>query len=221
MNINIEELNDKKLFLAERARRNYARRKAEGRQNIKHIPLEEQKKPGRPKGTAIPKKEPKQRGRPISIINNYSNIPEYLINLDIDEPKNIFMDCPDIDKYYCLDSSIETDSQEIRNILYKLTDMLLGITNFYDVGDYENGDIVIKKGTRIIYYRMFFNNGSFIIRFNMDTKKYKILSNNMNMTKYNKYQFKKILLELEKETINNYKLSPEPEQTPETADNII
>jgi hypothetical protein len=217
MDETIKMINDKKAFLAERARRNYATRKAEGRQHIKHIPIEEQKKAGRPIGTARPKTEPKQRGRKPIIINDVSEIPQYLNNIDIDEPKNIFMDIPDINKYRCLDPLIECDSREIRDILYKLVGLLLNNANFHEDGDYENGDIMIKNGTNIIYYRMSFNNGKLIIRYDMGTKKYKILTTNMNIPKYNKYQFKKLIEELDKETVNIFKseqTSQAPENTP-------
>jgi len=85
---NLKDINNKKLFLAERARKNYAKRKAEGRQKIKHIAPEEQKKAGRPKGTTTNKKEPKQRGRPVVLINDVSHVPEYLKKLIKDKTPN-------------------------------------------------------------------------------------------------------------------------------------
>ena len=70
-------INDKKAFLAERARKNYNIRKAEGRQHIKAIPIEEQKKRGR-KPREAPNTAPKIRGRPPAVINDISQVKEYL-----------------------------------------------------------------------------------------------------------------------------------------------
>ena len=184
----INEANKAKAARLEQARINYAKRKAEGRLKKNLKPKEEQQKRG-PKARETEEQEPKQRGRKPIIINDVSEIPQYLNNIDIDEPKNIFMDIPDINKYRCLDPLIECDSREIRDILYKLVGLLLNNANFHEDGDYENGDIMIKNGTNIIYYRMSFNNDKLIIRYDMGTKKYKILTTNMNIPKYNKYQF--------------------------------
>ena len=70
-------INDKKAFLAERARKNYNIRKEEGRQHIKAIPLEEQKKRGR-KPKEAPNATPRPRGRPPAIINDISQVKKYL-----------------------------------------------------------------------------------------------------------------------------------------------
>ena len=70
-------INDKRAFLAERARKNYNIRKAEGRQPIKAIPIEQQKKRGR-KPKEAPNTTPKPRGRPPAVINDLSQVKEYL-----------------------------------------------------------------------------------------------------------------------------------------------
>jgi len=78
----INDINNKKAFLAQRARENYHKRKSEGRQKIKKIPPELQKKAGRPKKQQPEQTpEPKQRGRRAIIINTIDNAPEYIIKM--------------------------------------------------------------------------------------------------------------------------------------------
>ena len=83
----------KKQFLADRARKNYHKRKDEGRLITNKIPIEEQKKRGRKKLSEMEnpppkpppkikiKPEPKPRGRKLKEIDDISNIPEYITKL--------------------------------------------------------------------------------------------------------------------------------------------
>jgi hypothetical protein len=78
----INDINNKKAFLAQRARENYHKRKSEGRQKIKKIPSELQKKAGRPKKEQPEQTpEPKQRGRRATLINTVESAPEYIIKM--------------------------------------------------------------------------------------------------------------------------------------------
>jgi len=95
----IKDINEKKQLLADRARRNYHKRKEEGRLIINKIPIEEQKKRGRKKISEMEnpppkpppkikiKPEPKPRGRKLKEIDDISNVPEYIKKL-MKTPKN-------------------------------------------------------------------------------------------------------------------------------------
>jgi len=76
----INEANKIKAARLEQARANYARRKAEGRLKKKLKPKEDQQKRG-PKARETEATEPKQRGRKPLIINDVSEIPQYLNKL--------------------------------------------------------------------------------------------------------------------------------------------
>jgi hypothetical protein len=89
----VKNANEYKLILAERARRNYNKRKQEGRQKMKLIKKEDQQKRGpKPKTekkqpTPKPKAEPKPRGPKPLLINDVSEIPSY-INKLIKQPEH-------------------------------------------------------------------------------------------------------------------------------------
>jgi hypothetical protein len=82
----INEANKTKAARLEQARINYAKRKAEGRLKKNLKPKEEQKKRG-PKARELEHQEPKQRGRKPIIINDVSEIPQY-INKLIKQPED-------------------------------------------------------------------------------------------------------------------------------------
>ena len=79
----INKANEKKILRLEQARANYAKRKEEGRLKYAKIPKEEQQKRG-PKPKEEQNKEQRQlkkRGRKPLIINDVSDIPQYLTKL--------------------------------------------------------------------------------------------------------------------------------------------
>ena len=204
------EANEKKALRLEQARINYTKRKDEGRLKKKLIPKEEQQKRG-PKAPETPKPEPKTRGRKQIIINNVAEIPAYinkLIKTEEQEPAenteqedvlpfNIFInDGLTKNKFECIDSCIETDSRETRDLLIKLINISVGKPEDAEL-EYETGDIYRRIGTNIIYFRVFLDNGARVIKYNLTTKKYIILiGGNMNTFIYNKNKFKNILSEL-------------------------
>jgi hypothetical protein len=82
----LKKINEKKAFLAERARRNYQKRKEEGRQPIKKIPEEQKKKVGRKPKEQQEDKGPKPKGRKPAIIESIETAPEYIKKLLKDKP---------------------------------------------------------------------------------------------------------------------------------------
>ena len=77
----LKKINEKKAFLAEQARRNYQKRKEEGRQPIKKIPEELKKKVGRKPKEQQEDKGPKPKGRKPVIIKSIETAPEYIKKL--------------------------------------------------------------------------------------------------------------------------------------------
>jgi len=78
----IKKLNEYKMLLSERARRNYQKRKEEGREK-KIKPAGEHKKRGRPKKNKeiLTEEKPQQLGRKPQEIIDISTAPAYLLKI--------------------------------------------------------------------------------------------------------------------------------------------